>query len=157
MSDPRAPILVAVDFSDDSLAALSWAAAEADAHRLDLVVLHVVHDPGSAPGTYGRRSSHGAVRSLEEAAADMFEAWMAQARERVPDLGAGTGVSTRLVTGLPASRIVEVAREIGARHIVVGSRGRTGLDRLLLGSKAQRVAQLAEVPVTIVKRPTVAS
>ncbi|MCP4732613.1 MAG: universal stress protein, partial [Bosea sp.] len=43
-------------------------------------------------------------------------------------------------------------RKSGAKLIVMGSRGRSGLPRLLLGSHAQRVVQLAPVPVTIVKR-----
>ncbi len=53
--------------------------------------------------------------------------------------------------GLPATRILEVAHALGAQLIVMGSRGRTGLSHLLLGSKAQRVVQLSRIPVTIVK------
>jgi nucleotide-binding universal stress UspA family protein len=60
-------------------------------------------------------------------------------------------LKTKLVTGLPASRIIEVAEKIGASSIVMGSRGQTGLKYLFLGSKAERVVQLAEIPVTIVK------
>ena len=54
--------------------------------------------------------------------------------------------------GLPPGRIVEVARELGADLVVVGSRGRTGLPHILLGSVAERVVQTAPVPVTVVKR-----
>ena len=58
---------------------------------------------------------------------------------------------TRLVIGVPSGRILEVAEDEGARMIVMGSLGRTGLPHLFLGSKAQRVAQLSPIPVTIVK------
>jgi nucleotide-binding universal stress UspA family protein len=44
-----------------------------------------------------------------------------------------------------------VAEKIGASSIVMGSRGQTGLKYLFLSSKAERVVQLAEIPVTIVK------
>ena len=55
------------------------------------------------------------------------------------------------MTGLPSGRISEVAAEAGAGHVVVGSRGRTGLPHVMLGSVAERVAQIAEAPVTVVK------
>ncbi len=55
------------------------------------------------------------------------------------------------MVGLPITRILEVAEEIGAQLIVMGSHGRTGLPHLLLGSKAEKVAQLSPIPVTIVK------
>ena len=48
------PILVAVDFSDDSHAALSWACRLATAMKARVIVLHVVHDPANAPGYYKR-------------------------------------------------------------------------------------------------------
>jgi nucleotide-binding universal stress UspA family protein len=56
-----------------------------------------------------------------------------------------------MVTGTPATRIVEIAEKKQASMIVVGSHGRTGLSHLLIGSKAERVVQLANVPVTVVK------
>jgi nucleotide-binding universal stress UspA family protein len=60
------------------------------------------------------------------------------------------------VTGLPSGRICEVADEIGAGLVVVGSRGRTGLPHVMLGSVAERVAQIASAPVTVVKAPEAA-
>ena len=53
--------------------------------------------------------------------------------------------------GIPGSRILEAAESADASLIVMGSRGRTGLPHLLLGSKAERVVQLSPIPVTIVK------
>jgi len=48
------PVLVAVDFSPYSEQALIWAARVAESFEVPLLVLHVVHDPGSAPGYYER-------------------------------------------------------------------------------------------------------
>ncbi len=150
----NAPVLVAVDFSPCSQAALVWAADHARYSRAPLIVLHVVHDPGSAPGSYADTPASGepaSVRLHEEVAAELLEEFLRQAAVERPDLLDVATLRTRVVVGLPASRIVEVAEEEGAQLIVVGSRGRTGLSHILLGSKAQRVAQLSPVPVTVVK------
>ena len=58
---------------------------------------------------------------------------------------------TMLVVGLPVNRILESAEKIRARMIVMGSQGRTGLARAMLGSKAEQVVRLAPIPVLIVK------
>ncbi|HID70224.1 MAG TPA: universal stress protein [Desulfobacterales bacterium] len=50
-------------------------------------------------------------------------------------------------------RIVEFAEKENAQIIVMGSCGRSGLSHILLGSVAERVAQLSNIPVVIVKAP----
>ena len=55
------------------------------------------------------------------------------------------------MTGIPVTRILETANKIGARMIVMGSQGRTGISHVLLGSKAEQVVHLAGIPVMIVK------
>lgn len=60
-------------------------------------------------------------------------------------------VERTVVIDAPASRIVEFARANGFVHVVMGARGHGSLGERLLGSKAERVCQLSEVPVTIVK------
>ena len=61
----------------------------------------------------------------------------------------GITVSKKLVEGHPAEEIIKEAKEDDL--IVMGSKGRTGLDRLLLGSVAENVARHAPCPVMIVK------
>jgi nucleotide-binding universal stress UspA family protein len=61
----------------------------------------------------------------------------------------GITVSKKLVEGHPAEEIIKEAKEDDL--IVMGSKGRTGLDRLLLGSVAENVARHASCPVMIVK------
>jgi nucleotide-binding universal stress UspA family protein len=56
-----------------------------------------------------------------------------------------------LVKGLPTTRILEVAESKNAIMIVMGSKGRGGIKRLLLGSVAERVVQLSPLPVTVAK------
>ena len=86
----------------------------------------------------------------------MLDSFVDKARESYPDVDQIERLERRLVVGLPANRILEVAEKVGARLIVMGSQGRTGLDHLLIGSKAERVVRLSPIPVTIVKAaPTV--
>ena len=83
--------------------------------------------------------------------------FLARLREEHPDLEALREATTKLVVGLPVTRILEVAEKSDAQLMVVGSQGLTGLPRLLLGSKAERLAQLSPIPVTIVKAGTKAA
>ena len=145
------PLLVAVDFSEFSMAALSWAAREARVHDASLIVLHVVHDPDDAPGTY-RKNGGSPSERMEDAAARLLDEFLDSVRTSAPHLDDVADLSTRIVVGVPATRIVEVAGKVGATHIVMGSHGRTGWTHMLIGSKAEKVVRLSPIPVTIVKR-----
>lgn len=145
------PILVPVDFSPDSEAALACAAELSALMKAPLLILHVVHDPGEAPGYYAVKGYDKHLRKLEDVAAGMFEEFIQEFSAAHPKLAAIKTAETRLVTGLPVNRILEIADKSGARMIVMGSQGRTGLARALLGSKAESVVRLAHIPVTIVK------
>ena len=147
---PTAPILAAIDFSPFSEKALVWAARTAWSFDADLLALHVVHDSASTPGIYRQTKRHRKhLRRIEEAAVEMMADFLARMGEKHPRLLGE--VDHRLEVGLPVTRILEVASDVGAQMIVMGSHGRNGLSRLLLGSSSERVAQLSPIPVTIVK------
>jgi len=146
------PILCAVDFSADSRAALLWACRQAELTDTALVVLHVIHDPASSPGFY-RRIEGDWIHPMATVAKEMMDEFLAEVRAADPDRAKLASAESRLISGLPAGRIVEMAAEIGATLVVVGSRGRTGLPHILLGSVAERVAQTSPVPVVVVKAP----
>lgn len=146
------PVLVAVDFSTDSVLATLWAARQADLLDVPLIVLHVVHDPAASPGFY-RKPGEDYLRPMVDVAKEMLREFLQNLQAEHSDLQALTTAHTRLVSGLPAGRIAEIAAETGACIVVVGSRGRTGLQSILLGSIAERVAQICSVPVVIVKDP----
>ena len=88
---------------------------------------------------------------VEEVAEEMLKEFLASIAAAHPEIAALNDAECALVKGIPATRILEAAKARDVRGIVMGSRGRTGLPHLLLGSKAERVAQLSPVPVTIVK------
>ncbi|MFB6191916.1 MAG: universal stress protein [Haloarculaceae archaeon] len=79
-----------------------------------------------------------------ESAERLFET----ARERVPE---GTTVETETEVGRPAQAIVRYADEHDVDGIVMGSHGREGVARVLLGSVAETVVRRSPVPVTVVR------
>ena len=151
-TDHDRPVLVAIDFSTGSEAALLWASQYANSVKAPLAILHVVHDPADAPGFY-RRDEDNWSESMAAAARRMAREFFSKIQARHPELAKLENSDIEFIPGLPAGRIVEYAETINARIIVVGSSGRTGLPHILLGSVAERVAQMAAVPVVIVKPP----
>lgn len=147
----KPPILVPVDFSVYSQAALLCAAELAEMIGAPLTVLHVVHDPGDAPGYYAVKGRKKQLRRMEDVAAEMLDEFMNEVRKAHPERHILEHAETLLVVGLPVNRILETANKINARMIVMGSQGRTGLKHIMLGSKAEQVVNLAPMPVTIVK------
>jgi nucleotide-binding universal stress UspA family protein len=63
----------------------------------------------------------------------------------------GVDVKAFVMSGKPAEAIIQIAGEHQADLILVGSHGRTGVERLLMGSVAERVIVLANCPVLVVK------
>jgi nucleotide-binding universal stress UspA family protein len=76
-------------------------------------------------------------------------------RLRAPD--ARVRVEHRLEEGDTATQILRVAQETGCDMIVLGTHGRTGLGRLLMGSVAEQVLRMAPCPVLTVRAPFPAS
>jgi nucleotide-binding universal stress UspA family protein len=145
------PILIPVDFSPHSETALVWAAELAETLGNKLVILHVVHDPGDAPGYYSVKGREKQMRRMEDVAADMLEDFLHKMLKKHTGLSALKHATTMLVVGLPVNRILESAEKTHARMIVMASQGRTGLAHVMLGSKAEQVVRLAPIPVMIVK------
>ena len=151
--DTKPTILVAVDFSDNSREAVRLGARLAECMRQRLVILHVVHDPAEFPGYYASVVKKKRLDKLDDVAAEMLESFADEMRESLPDNAPMQVARTRLRNGLPVTQILEEVKSLRPTMLVMGSRGRTGLDHILLGSKAERCVQLCPVPVTIVKCP----
>lgn len=145
------PILVPVDFSTYSEAALIKACEMAECMKLPIIVLHVVHDPGNMPGYYEKLNKKKSLVRIEDLAMEMFEDFMKKFNKRHSKLRILQKSKTMLVVGLPVTRILQVIEKLDASMVVMGSQGRTGLGHVLLGSKAEQIVRLSPVPVTIVK------
>ena len=148
----KRPLLVPVDFSPHSEAALLMACELADCMRLPILVLHVVHDPGETQGYYKRAAKKKQLLRIEDIAKEMFDDFIASLIKKYPKNRRLKKMEKRLVTGLPVTRILEVTEKSDAAMVIMGSQGRTGLKHMLLGSKAEQVVRLCPVPVTIVKK-----
>ncbi|NBC46932.1 MAG: universal stress protein [Gammaproteobacteria bacterium] len=145
------PILVPVDFSAPSEAALLCALDLGRCLKRVVLVLHVIHDPGSMPGYYSRALKKKQLARIEDGAAEMLDEFLKRLAKAHGALFKRKQLESMLVSGLPSSRILEVADKVGASMIVVGSKGLTGWKHLLIGSVAEQVVHLAQVPVTVVK------
>ena len=149
-------ILVPVDFSPDSLAALKAGLVVAQKLACPLTVLHVIHDPSNRPGFYhSRNAGFTVIEGMEEAAKEMMEEFLSQNDILNVAESAGVDMTTVLLRGLPVTQILHHAQTANVDLIVMGSRGRTGLSSLLIGSRAQRVVQLSPIPVMVVKAEAV--
>ena len=149
--DSSNPILVPVDFSSHSETALVYAAELAEKLGSELVILHIVHDLNEAPGYYSVKGSGKQLRRMEDVATEMLDEFFRKMQKEHSELAALEHATTMLVVGLPVNRIMESAQKVRASMIVMGSQGRTGLARAMLGSKAEQVVRLAPIPVMIVK------
>jgi nucleotide-binding universal stress UspA family protein len=140
---PVRTVLHPTDFSEHSRYAFRLACALARDYGARLVVLHVGPPPGIVYGT-GPVPVEGAPHQQE-------------LREKLAELQAPdpkVPVEHRLaVHADPASEILRVAGELGCDVIVLGTHGRTGLGRVVLGSVAEQVLRKAGCPVLTVKLP----
>ena len=146
-------ILAVVDFSPVSDDVVTYASELAERLDKHLVILHVVHDPGEAPGYYHVKGHGKVLRRIEDVAREMFDKFLARNRKRLPGNRRLRRSKTLLPTGLPVTRILEVVTRLQPWMVVMGSRGRTGMAHVLLGSKAEQVVRLCPVPVMVVKGP----
>jgi nucleotide-binding universal stress UspA family protein len=141
-------IVCGVDGSPDSQAALEVAARLADRLELSLVVAHIA-EPARVPyaaaapfgGMAGRYALMEGLESQEETAAQLLERVVAMA---------GLDPERRTGIGVPAERLAEVADEVDAELIVVGSRGRGAFKAAFLGSVSNALVGVARCPVLIV-------
>lgn len=140
-------VLVPVDESRQSTEALEFACREfPDA---TITALHVV-DPGdfyAATGLEGGAMAN--YEQIREYHDQQAETVLDEARDRAADLGCE--IETDRVVGAVSRTIVDYAADHDVDHIAIGSHGRTGASRILLGSVAETVTRRSPVPVTIVR------
>ncbi|MGD8308492.1 MAG: universal stress protein [Chromatiales bacterium] len=147
----EAPVLVPVDFSKYSEAALLYACRLARCTKAPVRVLHVVHDPADMPGYYSQAFKKKRLGRIEDVAREMLDGFLAGVAASHPNVKALQDLEPLLVLGLPTTRILEVAEKMKASAIVMGSKGSTGLKHLMLGSVSEHVVRLSPIPVTVVK------
>jgi nucleotide-binding universal stress UspA family protein len=143
-------ILIAIDNSDFSKAALQSVIARPWPPDTTVKVLHVVEPPSLLMGremTGNDPEFETVWNALREQAKDL----VSKAADKLR--GAKFHVSTELVEGDPKSQIIDIANEWHADMIVLGSHGRSGLSRFLMGSVSQDVVRHAHCSVEIIRTP----
>lgn len=138
---PKRCVVVPIDFSAESLAALEVGRQMVDATE-HLHVIHVLIDlaPLEAGEVWGVVDPQARIEQAEKALREKL------AGERY------IGVNTAVLLGEPAHGIANYAQEKHAELIVIPSHGRTGITRLLIGSVAERVVRLAHCPVLVLRK-----
>lgn len=144
-------ILVPVDLAGPTRPVVDMAVRLAQAFDCVVSLLHVVHLPVGVPPAgalpVGMIDTETALGVLDHEAGAHLESLAKGFRD------AGLPVSHLIRHGEPCDVIMSVADQVDARHIVMGTHGRRGLERALLGSVAERVVRRAGCPVTIVRTP----
>ncbi|ELY64072.1 universal stress protein [Natronococcus jeotgali] len=135
-------VLVAYDGSAPARKAVEYAF---DAHAdEEIVLLRVVE---AADG-----STEAGINLLQEALRDREEKAASELADATAEIDTeDVEFRTETAVGKPEREVVSFAEEHDIDHIVIGSHGREGVSRVLLGSVAERIARRAPVPVTIVR------
>jgi nucleotide-binding universal stress UspA family protein len=133
-------ILVPVDFSDPAAAALDAATELAKRFGARVRLLHV-YPLDTAIYPYGLIISEDVERKLRETAQQKLDEWCDRA------VAAGVEAEATVVSGAPAEAILQMARDLPADLVVMGTRGLSGLKHVMLGSVAERTVRLAPCPV----------
>jgi nucleotide-binding universal stress UspA family protein len=140
-------ILVPVDFSKGSNRAIAQAEQLAKALGAQIEVFHAYQLPVFALPDSSVTVSPTYVADLTDRAQQELN----RHRERLEEHG--IQATTKLLEGNAADAIVARAEELRARMIVIGTHGRSGFRRFLLGSTTERVVRMATVPVLTVHLP----
>lgn len=140
-------ILVPVDFSPHSAAALDVAIELAKRFEAGIHLLHCYPVNPGAISPYGIVVPPNLDAEVRDAASRKLGEWIEKTRAQ------GVPVEEVLTSMFPSEAISRTAEEIDADMIVMGTRGLTGIKHVVLGSVAERTIRTAPCPVLTVKGP----
>jgi nucleotide-binding universal stress UspA family protein len=135
-------LLLATDFSDWARRAEDYARALAASWRATLTVITVLEFPPGMNPEYTVNKQYLTDRMSDASAR------LAEFKQRAYVRGIAT--TTRIATGMPSEEIIAAALAEEADMVIVGTRGKSGLAHVLLGSTAERVIRMAPCPVLAV-------
>ncbi|KTG10905.1 universal stress protein UspA [Haloprofundus marisrubri] len=143
-------ILVPVDGSDQSAAAVEHTLDLAEKYDADVHAVYVV-DTGTNLLTVSKDEVRDTLRDLGEETA---EGVLREVEGRVGDADADIDLVVDVLEGKPDEEILQYADEHGIDLVVMGTHGRTGVKRRLLGSVTERVIRDGDIPVLTVGGPS---
>jgi len=136
-------ILVPIDFGEVADHALEVAISFAAAMDAKITLFHATWVPANAPVSFGE-GFEWPIDAFERQARETLERAASKARQRYRRIDA------LVVTGEPREEILAQASRLGADLIVMGTHGRRGIARALLGSVAERIVRTSPIPVLTV-------
>jgi universal stress protein A len=143
---PVDKILLACDFSDNSLQACEYAVMLARKFDAKLFLLHVINEPVDLRGFYVPHISFERLeQEIEESAHKMMGTFCEKGMDGY------TNFESCIIGGVPYEEILKKAEEEQVGLIVIGTHGRTGIDHFLFGSTAERVVRTSVCPVLTVR------
>ena len=134
-------ILVPVDFSADSAAAVEYAIEFAKSMDAEIDLLHSYQMHPGAITPYGTVLPANFLEDLRVAALEQLQKVCDQVQ------AAGVPVKMHLHHDVPSYAIIDAAKELSSDLIIIGTRGLTGLKHVVLGSVAERTVRHAPCPV----------
>jgi nucleotide-binding universal stress UspA family protein len=134
-------ILVPYDFADSSRKACDVGLELAQSFRVPLVLLHVFEFPPAVYAGMPGMTVPEYDRQLEDAARTALGVESARLQDK------GVALETLFARGVAWEEIVDTAKRLDAGLIVMGTHGRRGIPRAILGSVAEKVVRLSPVPV----------
>jgi nucleotide-binding universal stress UspA family protein len=143
-------LLVPIDFSDCALALTQHAAVYALRLDAKVVLMHSIEAPqGLASDVLVKPAPDDEPVPIGTHMRIGAEARMPVYLQKLREQGVESSV--RVVEGPPAESILEVAEEVGASMIIMGTHARRGIRRVLMGSVAESVVRQAQVPVLTIR------
>jgi nucleotide-binding universal stress UspA family protein len=144
-------ILLPTDGSEGAEVAVGHAVSLAQTYGATLHVLAVADT--KSYGTFTTGGAGTVISALEERCRENLEAAETIVADLTSDDPDSPAVETAIRRGFPAEEILRYAEEQDADLVVMGTHGRTGVDRVLLGSVTERVVRRSPVPVVTVRQP----
>ena len=145
-------IMVGVDGSEESVNAADYAIAIAKRHNAELIAVNVLtSDIGYAYSSPGVESPPLTIREIILLAEDEVKKWLNDIKEKADKSGIQFRSEIIMAKRSAVSTMLDYAEEQKIDLIVVGTRGRSGIKKMLLGSVASGLVTYAACPVLVVK------
>ncbi len=140
-------ILVAIDGSENSMTAADIAISMAKRNDAEIIALHVLHIPNSALYLTTTKQYEEFTKKIKQD----LDVWFNRIRKRAKENKVEVKTVVIEVTHNVAADIVDYANKKKVSIIIIGTRGRSGFKKLLLGSIAAEVVIYAQCPVLVIK------
>ncbi len=147
-----AHILISLDFTAHAKDTFLHGLKLATALNLDVKAIHVLHGPAENPGFYSDYIKEGTPKPLDEIAEIMYVDLVQSITDEKPEYkNVLDNVDFKVIEGVPTTRLLEIIEDSMPEYVVMGSHGRSGMRKLLVGSTTEKIVSKSPVPVLVIK------